>query len=64
MPPFSAVSISRRLSQLSPRAKMGVMIGGDALFLPLCMFAAMAFRMGSLEAALATAPALQVVLAC
>ena len=39
------------------------MIGGDALFLPLCMFAAMALRMGSLTEAAASAPALQVILA-
>jgi FlaA1/EpsC-like NDP-sugar epimerase len=61
--PLSPMSIARQLAQLSPRIKMWVMIGGDALFLPLCMFAAMAFRIGSLEAALATAPALQIVLA-
>ena len=57
------MSFARRLAQLSPRAKVWVMIGGDALFLPLCMFAAMAFRLGSLEAALTTAPALQITLA-
>ena len=39
------------------------MIGGDALFLPLCMFAAMAFRMGSVSDAMASAPAVQVILA-
>ena len=63
MSALSLMAIPRYLAQLSPRAKMGVMIGGDALFLPLCMFAAMALRMGSLESALATAPALQIMLA-
>lgn len=48
---------------MSPRAKVWVMIGGDALFLPLCMFAAMAFRLGSLEAALTTLPTVQITLA-
>ncbi len=63
MSAFSVMAILRHLAQLSPRAKMRVMIGGDALCLPLCMFAAMALRMGSLESALATAPALQIMLA-
>ena len=63
MSAVSLMAIPRYLAQLSPRAKMGVMIGGDALCLPLCMFAAVALRVGSLEAALATAPALQFMLA-
>ena len=60
---MSPMSIARRLAQLSPRVKVWVMIGGDALFLPLCMFAAMAFRTGSLSDAVASAPAVQVILA-
>ena len=60
---MSPLSIARRVAQLSPRVKVWVMLGGDALFLPLCMFAAMSFRMGSLDAALATAPTLQLTLA-
>ena len=63
MSPVSPMSIARRLAHLSPRAKVWVMIGGDALFLPLCMFAAMAFRMGSVSDAMASAPAVQVILA-
>ena len=63
MSPMSPMSIARRLAHLSPRAKVWVMIGGDALFLPLCMFAAMAFRMGSVSDAMASAPAVQVILA-
>ncbi len=42
---------------------MWIMICGDALFLPLCMLASVAFRMGSLEAALMTAPHVQILLA-
>ena len=57
------MSIARRMAQLSPRTKVWVMLGGDALFLPLCMLASVAFRLGSLEVAWATAPAIQVGLA-
>jgi FlaA1/EpsC-like NDP-sugar epimerase len=60
---MSFFSVARQLAHLPPNAKVWVMIGGDALFLPLCMFAAMAFRMGSLSEALAAAPVIQVVLA-
>jgi FlaA1/EpsC-like NDP-sugar epimerase len=38
---------------------MWVMLGGDALFLPLCMLAAVTFRLGSFTAALETAPRAQ-----
>ena len=61
--PFSPMSVARRLALLSPHTKVGVMIGGDALFLPLCMFASMGFRTGSLDTAFATAPTLQILLA-
>ena len=57
------MSIARQLSQLTPRAKVWVMIGGDALFMPLCMFAAMSLRMGGVGAAFDASPALQIVLA-
>jgi len=57
------MSVARRLAHISPRAKVWVMVGGDAVFLPLCMFAAMSFRVGSLGEAFAAAPALQVTLA-
>ncbi len=56
-------SIARWLSELSPRTKVWVMIGGDALFLPLCMIASVAFRLGSIEAALDTALDVQLTLA-
>jgi FlaA1/EpsC-like NDP-sugar epimerase len=54
---------ARWLAQVSPRAKTWIMIGGDALFLPLCMLAAMSLRLGSLRAALVTEPGIQVSLA-
>jgi len=57
------MAFARRLAQLSPGTKVFVMIGGDAIFLPLCMFAAMAFRTGSFTEAFGTAPTLQVLLA-
>ena len=59
----SAISLARRMAQQSPRTKFWVMVGGDALFLPLCMFASVTLRIGSLEAALGTAPAIQIALA-
>ena len=42
----------------APRS--AIMIGGDAVFLPLCMLLAVAFRLGSLEAAVHTAPLIQI----
>ena len=63
MHPITAMSIARRLAQLSPRAKVWVMLGGDAIFLPLCMLASVAFRLGGLEMAWATAPEIQISLA-
>ena len=47
------------LAALSPRAKVAIMIGGDAVFLPLCMMLAVAFRLGSLDAAVHMAPLIQ-----
>ena len=55
--------MARRLAQLSPRAKVWVMLGGDAIFLPLCMLASVAFRLGGLEMAWATFPEIQIGLA-
>jgi len=49
-----------RLAALSPRTKLAVMIGGDAVFLPLCMMLSVALRLGSLEAAVQMAPLIQV----
>jgi len=63
MKPLPPMAFARRLAQLSPGTKVFVMIGGDAIFLPLCMFAAMAFRTGSFTEAFGTAPTLQVLLA-
>jgi FlaA1/EpsC-like NDP-sugar epimerase len=63
MAPVSLVSLIRRLAQLSPRAKMVVMIGGDAVFMPLCMLLAVALRLGSWQDALETALLIQVGLA-
>ncbi len=60
MTPIQFVS---RLALMSPRAKVWVMIGGDALFLPLCMLTSVSFRLGSLGSALDTALHVQVMLA-
>ena len=60
---LSAMSIARRLAQISPQAKMWVMVGCDALFLPWCMFASVGFRLGSLDQAFTTAPVIQISLA-
>ena len=60
---MSPIEFARRLANLSSQAKVWIMIGGDAVFLPLCMFASVAFRLGSLEAAGQTAPFVQIVLA-
>jgi FlaA1/EpsC-like NDP-sugar epimerase len=60
---MSLISIARSLSQLSPRVKFFVMVGADAVFLPLAMVVSVALRMGSVETALDTALAVQIVLA-
>lgn len=51
--------IGQKLAMLTPRQKLAVMVGGDALFLPLCVLGCVALRLGSLEAALVTAPGAQ-----
>ena len=55
-------SIGKRLAGLPPGGKLALMIGGDAVFLPLCLLASLAMRLGSLEQALATAPQIQLIL--
>ncbi len=60
---MSLISVARLLAQLSPQAKFAVMIGGDALFLPLCMLLSVALRLGSIPAALDTALLVQILLA-
>ena len=51
------IYIGQRLSALSPRAKLAIMIGSDALFLPLFLFASIVMRLGSFQGAAGTAPA-------
>jgi FlaA1/EpsC-like NDP-sugar epimerase len=53
---MNAIQIGQRLSELSPRSKLAVMIGADAIFLPLFLFASIVMRLGSIEAAAATGP--------
>ena len=53
---MTPIYIGQRLSALSPRAKLAVMIGADALFLPLFLFAAIVMRLGSVELAAKTEP--------
>ena len=60
---WSLVKAAARLAALSPQTKVAIMIGGDAVFLPLCMLTAVAFRLGSIEGALDTAPLVQIGLA-
>ena len=55
-------SIGKQLASLPPRGKLALMIGGDAVFLPLCLLASLALRLGSLEQATATAPLVQLIL--
>jgi len=60
---LSLFSLARRLAQLSPRAKIWVMVGGDAVMLPLCMIAAVTLRLGDLDLAANTSLGLQVLMA-
>jgi FlaA1/EpsC-like NDP-sugar epimerase len=60
---WSFVGPGMRLAALSAQTKVAIMIGGDALFLPLCMLAAVAFRLGSIRAAIETALGVQIGLA-
>ena len=56
------VRFARSLAALPPLVKLWVMLGCDAVALPLCMLAAVTLRFGSLEEALATALAVQLIL--
>lgn len=52
----------RRLTDLSPGAKLALMVAVDTAFLPLCVFAAVSLRLGSVTQAWGTALSLQVAL--
>lgn len=54
------IYLGRWLTQLSPRAKLALMIGSDALFLPACLLLSVALRLGSLETAVATSLEVQI----
>ncbi len=60
---MSPILIVRRLAAVPPLAKMLIMVGGDALFLPLCMLLSVALRLGSVDDALDMAPHIQLLLA-
>lgn len=60
---MSLISIARRLSTLSARVKFLVMIGADAVFLPIAMLVSVGLRMGSMELAFDTALVVQIALA-
>ena len=62
-PSWPVAKIAARLAALSPQTKVAIMIGGDALFLPLCMVGAVSFRLGSIESAVGMAPLVQIALA-
>ena len=55
-------SIGKRLASLPARGKLYLMLGGDAVFLPLCLLASVSMRLGSLGQALETAPWVQLAL--
>lgn len=57
------IQLARRLATVSPTGKMFIMAGSDALCLPTCMLLAVTLRLGSFEAAVFTAPQLQVLFA-
>jgi FlaA1/EpsC-like NDP-sugar epimerase len=54
--------LGRRLAALAPRTKLAMMIAADALFLPLCVLAAVALRLGSLGDAVRLALPIQLAL--
>lgn len=60
---MSPILLARRLAAVSPRAKVLIMIGSDAVSLPLCMLAAVSLRLGSFDGALEMAPHIQFALA-
>ncbi|KNZ31776.1 MAG: capsular biosynthesis protein [Methylibium sp. NZG] len=53
---MTPLHIGQRLAALSPTSKLAVMIGADAVFLPLFVFAAVTMRLGSVSEAAQTAP--------
>ena len=55
-------AVGQKLASMSPGGKLTLMIGGDSVFLPLCLLLSVALRLGSLEAALETAPLTQLLL--
>ena len=55
-------TLGQTLATMPPWGKLAMMIGGDAVFLPLCLLASLALRLGSLESAFATAPTVQLTL--
>ena len=63
LPASLATRLSRALGQWPRNAKMALMIAVDAVFVPVCMFAAMAMRLGSVDLAVETAPWVQTALA-
>jgi len=55
--------IVKRFMALPSRAKVILMVGGDAIFLPVCMLIAVALRLGSFRSALETGLLAQIALA-
>lgn len=54
--------LGMRLAALPPARKMALMVGSDAMFLPLCVVGAVALRLGSLGAAFGTALGVQILI--
>ena len=55
--------VVRRFMELPSRAKVVLMVGGDALCLPICMLIAVSLRLGSFKAGLETGLLAQIALA-
>ncbi len=60
---MNAILIARRLAAVSPRGKMLIMVGSDAVCLTVCMVLAVALRLGSFMSVFDTSPGLQVAFA-
>jgi FlaA1/EpsC-like NDP-sugar epimerase len=60
---MKSLSPIRFLVGMSPKTKIVVMLGGDAIFLPMCMILSVGLRVGSIEIALGTALVVQLLLA-
>ncbi len=60
---MNAIQFARRLAAVPPRAKVFIMLGADAVALPLCMLLSVALRLGSLSDAIDNAPLTQLALA-